>query len=72
MFVDPRHRGNGIGKAIMAAIMARRDLQDLRRWVLVTGDAHGPSASYGFEALDKTGRFMEKRDPEVYQRMANG
>jgi GNAT superfamily N-acetyltransferase len=51
MFVDPSHRGKGIGKAIMAPIMAHPDLQDLRRWVLVTGDAHGLYAGYGFDAL---------------------
>ena len=28
MFVDPGHRGKGIGKAIMAAIMAHPDLQE--------------------------------------------
>lgn len=72
MFVDPSHRGNGIGKAIMAAIMAHPDLQDLRRWVLVTGDAHGLYAGFGFEALTAPERFMERRDPEIYQRMANG
>jgi GNAT superfamily N-acetyltransferase len=72
MFVDPGHRGKGIGKAIVAAIMAHADLQDLRRWVLVTGDAHGLYASFGFEALAAPERFMERRDPEVYQRMANG
>jgi GNAT superfamily N-acetyltransferase len=72
MFVDPNHRGKGIGKAIMTAIMAHPDLQDLRRWVLVTGDAHGLYARFGFEALTTPERFMERRDPEVYQRMANG
>ena len=72
MFVDPGHRGKGIGKAIMAAIMAHPDLQELRRWVLVTGDAHGLYASFGFEVLATPERFMERRDPEIYQRMANG
>jgi GNAT superfamily N-acetyltransferase len=72
MFVDPCHRGKGVSKALMAAMMAHPDLQDLRRWVLVTGDAHGLYASFGFEALAAPERFMERRDPEVYQRMVNG
>jgi GNAT superfamily N-acetyltransferase len=72
MFVDPSRRGRGIGKAIMAAIVAHPDLQDLRRWVLVTRDAHGLYAGYGFEALAAPERFMERRDPEVYLRMADG
>jgi GNAT superfamily N-acetyltransferase len=72
MFVDPSHRGKGIGKAIMTAIMAHPELQNLRRWVLVTRDAHGLYASFGFEALAAPERFMERRDLEVYQRMVNG
>ena len=40
--------------------------------MLVTGDAHGLYASFGFEVLATPERFMERRDPEIYQRMANG
>jgi GNAT superfamily N-acetyltransferase len=71
MFVDPACRGNGIAKALMAAITAHPDLQNLRRWVLVTADAHGLYARHGFEALVAPERFMERRDPEVYLRMAH-
>jgi GNAT superfamily N-acetyltransferase len=70
MFVDPARRGEGIGKAIMAAIVAHPDLQNLRRWVLVTADAHGLYARHGFKALPAPERFMERHDPDVYQRMA--
>ena len=51
VFVDPAHRGQGISKAMMAAIMAHPELQDLRLWVLATADAHGLYAQYGFTAL---------------------
>jgi len=70
VFVDPNHRGRGIGKGLMAAVMAHPDLQDLRRWVLVTADAHGLYARHGFEALTAPERFMERRDPDVYQRLS--
>jgi N-acetylglutamate synthase-like GNAT family acetyltransferase len=72
MFVAPDRRGRGIGKAIMTAILAHPDLQNLRRWVLVTGDAHGLYARHGFQSLVAPERFMERCDPEVYQRMADG
>jgi GNAT superfamily N-acetyltransferase len=69
VFVDPEHRGEGIGKAIMRAIMQHPELQDLRLWVLVTADAHGLYARHGFIAPAKPERYMERRDANVYQRM---
>jgi GNAT superfamily N-acetyltransferase len=70
MFVDPERRGEGIGRALMTAIIDHPDLQDLRRWVLVTANAHGLYARYGFTSLAAPERFMERRDGDVYQRMA--
>jgi GNAT superfamily N-acetyltransferase len=70
VFVDPEHRGVGISKAIMSSIMRHPDLQDLRLWVLVTADAHGLYARHGFKAPSKPERYMERRDPDVYQRLA--
>jgi GNAT superfamily N-acetyltransferase len=70
VFVDPMHRGTGISKALMTAVMAHPELQDLRLWVLVTADAHGLYARSGFSALAAPQRYMERRDAEVYARMA--
>jgi GNAT superfamily N-acetyltransferase len=70
VFVDPAHRGNGISKAIMAAMLSHRELQDLRLWVLATADAHGLYARHGFTALAAPQRYMERRDAEVYARLA--
>ena len=39
-----------------------------RRWVLVTRDAHGLYARYGFTPLAKVDGYMERWDPGVYQR----
>lgn len=69
VFVDPAHRGTGVSKALMVAIMRHPELQNLRLWVLVTSDAHGLYAQHGFKELAKPERYMERRDPEVYQRM---
>jgi N-acetylglutamate synthase-like GNAT family acetyltransferase len=70
VFVDPERRGEGVGKAIMKSIMHHPELQDLRLWLLVTADAQGLYARHGFKASDKPERIMERRDPDVYQRMA--
>jgi hypothetical protein len=48
--------------------MAHSDLQGLRRMSLVTADAHGLYAQFGFVALATPERYMEKRDPDVYRR----
>ncbi len=68
VFVLPTHRGRGLSKLLMETIVAHPDLQGLRRWVLVTRDAHGLYARYGFTPLAKVDGYMERWDPEVYQR----
>ena len=68
VFVLPTHRGRGLSKLLMETIVAHPDLQGLRRWVLVTADAHGLYARYGFTPLAKVDGYMERWDPGVYQR----
>jgi GNAT superfamily N-acetyltransferase len=70
VFVDPAHRGTGISKTMMAAVIAHPELQDLRLWVLATADAHGLYARHGFSTLAAPQRYMERRDAQVYARMA--
>jgi GNAT superfamily N-acetyltransferase len=68
LFVDSAVRGQGGGKALIATIMADPDLQNLRRWLLVTRDAHGLYARHGFTALTNPERFMQRHDADVYSR----
>jgi GNAT superfamily N-acetyltransferase len=68
VFVDPDHRGAGLGKALMAYLRAHPDLQGLRRLHLATRDAHGLYAQFGFGPLTGADRWMEIRDPDVYGR----
>ncbi|MBV8679499.1 MAG: GNAT family N-acetyltransferase [Aquitalea sp.] len=70
VFVLPDWRGHGISKAMMAYIMAHPGLQNLRRMLLATADAHGLYAQYGFTALSRPERMMERLDQQVYQRLA--
>ncbi|HEY0159208.1 MAG TPA: GNAT family N-acetyltransferase [Thermoanaerobaculia bacterium] len=58
VFVLPSHRGRGVSKALMAAIVAHPGLQGLRRWHLVTRDAQGLYAQFGFVPLDAPERHM--------------
>ena len=68
VFVDPGHRGAGLGKALMAYLRAHPDLQGLRRLHLATADARGLYAQFGFSPLTGADRWMEIRDPDVYRR----
>lgn len=66
VFVLPSHRGRGVSKAIMAAIDAHPELQALRRWHLVTRDAHRLYEQFGFRALGAPERHMERTKVNAY------
>ncbi|HYL57392.1 MAG TPA: GNAT family N-acetyltransferase [Candidatus Acidoferrales bacterium] len=66
VYIDEHYRERGLGKELMASIMAHPDLQGLRRWSLATRDAHGLYAQFGFAPLENPERMMEIADPEVY------
>ena len=68
VFVLDSHRGRGLGKWLMTCIMAHPQLQCLRRWTLLTRDAHGLYAQYGFTPPAKPDRYMELHFPDVYER----
>jgi GNAT superfamily N-acetyltransferase len=63
VFVVPQYRGRGLSKWLMECICSHPHLQDLRRWMLVTEDAHGLYRKYGFVPLARPERFMERHNP---------
>jgi len=65
VFVVPEHRGRGISKLLMRAIIEHPDLQGLRRILLATRDAHGLYAQFGFEPLAHPAHFMTLDMPDV-------
>jgi GNAT superfamily N-acetyltransferase len=67
VFIVPDHRGIGLGKQLMAAVMAHADLQGLRRFMLATRDAHGLYRQFGFMELKNPQVLMERHDPDIYQ-----
>src|SRR5262249_33805361 len=66
VFILESHRGQGLGTKLVSTIAADPRLQSLRRWVLVTRDAHELYARYGFKPLAAPDRFMELHNPAVY------
>jgi GNAT superfamily N-acetyltransferase len=66
VFVIEAFRGRGLGKVLMRSILEHPALQGLRRWSLVTKDAHGLYAQFGFQPVKSPERHMEIFDREVY------
>lgn len=68
VFVLPTHRGKGFSKAITQAVLDHPQLQNLRRFTLATGDAHGLYAQFGFTPPLRPQSLMERYFPNIYQR----
>ena len=66
VFVLESHRGRGIAKQILQAIATHPELHGLRRWHLVTRDAHSLYAQFGFEPIDAPERHMMKVRRNAY------
>jgi GNAT superfamily N-acetyltransferase len=48
VYVERPHRGRGLGKFLVACVVAHPELQRLRRWALATADARDLYARHGF------------------------
>ena len=59
VFVLTSHRGRGLSSQLMQAIVDHPQLQGLRRWHLLTRDAHALYRHVGFHALELPERHME-------------
>jgi GNAT superfamily N-acetyltransferase len=66
VFIVPEHRGRGLSKELMRTILSHPELQGLRRWVLLTQDAHGLYEQFGWVPVAHPERYMELVNPNVY------
>ena len=66
VFILPEYQGIGLSKFLMKTIVEHPDLQNLRRWILATKDAHTLYEKYEFSALRHPERWMEKTAPNAY------
>ena len=60
VFLHEDYRAHGLGKWLIQTIMEHPDLREMRRWVLVTNDAHGLYKQFGFTSI---------KDPEHWMQM---
>jgi GNAT superfamily N-acetyltransferase len=68
VFVFESHRGRGLAHWLMETIRAHPRLQGIRRWNLVTRDAHALYRKVGFRDAENPARYMEIVDREIYTR----
>ena len=61
-------RGQGLSKWLMQVIADHPELQGLRRWTLLTRDAHELYRKTGFTKPQFPERYMEKTDADVYKK----
>ena len=67
VFILESHRGRGLSRSLMESITQHPALQGLRRWILLTRDAHGLYQKFGFTPVKAPDRYMERHDPSVYE-----
>jgi GNAT superfamily N-acetyltransferase len=67
VFVLESHRGLGLSKWLMDCIVRHPELGNLRRWVLLTRDAHGLYSQFGFTPVKAPERYMELHRSNVYE-----
>lgn len=69
VYVEEIYRGQGLSKKLMSLMLFHPDLQDLRRYMLATQDAHGLYAQFGFEAIEHPDRFMAITIKDAYKEL---
>ncbi len=68
VYVLEELRGRGLGTFLMECVMEHPSLQGLRRWALVTRDAHALYRRFGFSDLARPEGWMEIARPGIYRR----
>lgn len=68
VFILEEYRGLGLSKLLMQAVVEHSALHGLRRWMLLTRDAHGLYRKVGFTEPKMPERYMERVLPAIYQK----
>jgi GNAT superfamily N-acetyltransferase len=60
VFVLDEFRGEGLGKWLVEVILSHPELQNFRRWILGTRDAHELYRRFGFREVEQPQFYMHK------------
>jgi len=72
VYVLEEQQGQGLGTWLMETVMSHPLLRNVRRFVLVTRDAHGLYEKVGFRPLENPTRYMEIARPDLYKSAEGG
>jgi GNAT superfamily N-acetyltransferase len=67
VFIVENYRKLGLSKWLIQHIMRHEKLQGLRRWILITGDAHGLYRHFGWDNIEDPIKWMEIHPKNLYQ-----
>lgn len=59
VIIDEEYRHCGLGKWYLECVFKYPGLENLRRWCLITRDAHEFYKNFGFKSLSNPERYME-------------
>lgn len=69
VFVEEAARGQGIGRRMVGWFLDHPRFAGIRRFGLVTANAHGVYEALGFHALLRPERYMERLSPDTAARL---
>ena len=72
VWVDEAVRGQGLGRRMVRWFLYHPDYATVRRFGLVTADAHGVYDKLGFHALVRPERYMERLSTESADLLVTG
>jgi GNAT superfamily N-acetyltransferase len=72
VFVLEPHRGRGLARAMVLALLDLPELRDCRTLLLLTRDAHGVYEACGYQRVQDPGSFMQIRRPGHYPQAPDG
>jgi ribosomal protein S18 acetylase RimI-like enzyme len=68
VYVLEEYRGRGLGTWLIGELLSHPDLQGLRRFILITRDAHNLYRQFGFSTPKNPNAYMEIVNLDVYKR----
>lgn len=68
VYILEQHRGRGLSKLLMQTVLDHPQLQGLRRFCLLTRDAHSLYTRFGFQPMPDPSRYLERYSPMAQQK----